>query len=67
MAGHGTALVNGGFVEFVAAVIKQLPRNIDPTTMEDWVNNQARLKSTLHRALVARKVTLPTDDLFRYG
>lgn len=40
------------FAEFVSAVVRSLPRDMDPTTTQGWIQNQASLARTLRKALV---------------
>lgn len=40
------------FAEFAAAVVRQLPRDCDPTTAQGWIINQSALASTLRQALL---------------
>ena len=51
MSKHGTALSVGQFAEFSAAVLKALPRNIDPEVALDWARNGASLSGALAKAL----------------
>jgi len=52
MLNHGTSsVVQGWFMEFVGAVIRQLPRDINPTTADGWINNQDALKKALREVL----------------
>ncbi|MFZ2555467.1 MAG: hypothetical protein WAZ27_05280 [Minisyncoccia bacterium] len=51
MKNHGTALSIGQFTEFSAAVIKALPRDIDPEVALNWANNGAGLAKVLKDAL----------------
>jgi len=51
MSKHGTALSVGQFVEFSAAVTKNLPRDISPDVAANWANNGAALAKVLHEAL----------------
>ena len=48
---HGTALSLGQFTELAAAVLKALPRDIDPTVADGWVQNGASLVNALKTAL----------------
>jgi hypothetical protein len=55
MANHGTASqlhVDGGYVEFQQAVLRALPRDIDPTTADGWRNNGESLARVLREALL---------------
>ena len=64
MPRRGTASVSGDFVEFQAAVLRALPRNIDPTTASGWTNNGRALAKVLREALTppARINPAPPDD-----
>jgi hypothetical protein len=47
---HGTASIGaipGWAAEFIAAIIRQLPKEIDEKSVQGWINNQAYLKETL--------------------
>ena len=41
------------FAEFVSAVVRSLPRDLNPTTAQGWIQNQGALTSALRKALVA--------------
>lgn len=56
MTTHGTASVDGIYVEFQAAVLRALPRNIDPNVALGWTKNGESLARTL------RGVLLPSDE-----
>ena len=72
--------IDGGYIQFQTAVLRQLPRpnEIDRTTRQGWMMNQKSLQDALHGALVPPKVeptkvesgnlfvTLPTIELERY-
>lgn len=47
MSKHGTALTVGQFAEFSAAVIKALPRDIDPDIALGWASNGKALTKVL--------------------
>lgn len=52
-SGRGTAsAVQGWFMELVGAVVRQLPRDINPTTANGWIKNQDALKKALREALL---------------
>ncbi len=51
MSKHGTPLSIGQFSELAGAVIKALPRDIDPDVALNWANNGAALKKALRDAL----------------
>ena len=52
MANHGTASqVTGGYVEFQAAVLRALPRDIDPDIALGWAKNGESLARILREAL----------------
>lgn len=59
---RGTALVDGEYAEFQAAVLLQLPRDIDPVILRGWVLHQESLKKTLREALVPPVEDLPNLD-----
>lgn len=42
-----TASIPGYYMEFVANVVRQLPRDMDETTAQGWNNNQRVLKEAL--------------------
>lgn len=54
MSAHGTAsdVVRGTFVEFSAAVLRNLPRDLDPDVELGWTTNGEALARTLRSALV---------------
>ena len=37
--------------EFVSAVVRSLPRDLNPTTAQGWIQNQAALAKALYKAL----------------
>lgn len=39
------------FVEFASAVVRQLPRNLDPVTAQRWIREQGVLADVLRKAL----------------
>lgn len=39
------------FVEFTSAVVRSLPRDLDPTTTQGWITNQRALADVLRKAL----------------
>ena len=39
------------FAEFVSAVVRQLPRNLQSTTAQNWIKNQGALADVLRKAL----------------
>lgn len=39
------------FVEFTSAVVRSLPRDLDPTTTQGWIQNQRALTDVLRKAL----------------
>ncbi len=39
------------FVEFVSAVVRQLPRNLDSVTAQRWIREQGTLADVLRKAL----------------
>lgn len=49
---HGTAPVPGWYSEFLGAVIRQLPRDIDPTVADSWTRNQEALQRVLRETLL---------------
>ncbi len=51
MSKHGTALSTGQFAEFAGAVIRALPRDIDPEVALGWANNGASLTRVMKDAL----------------
>lgn len=49
----GTASIEvGHFAELTSAVIQQLPRDIDSTTAQGWIENRAALQRALRAALL---------------
>ncbi len=46
-----TVLIEGNYAEFLAAIIRQAPRKIDPDTIQNWLRNQEALKNVLEEAL----------------
>ena len=49
----GTASIETGhFAEFASAIIQQLPRDIDSTTAQGWIENRAALRKVLRTALL---------------
>lgn len=58
-----TVLIDGGYVEFQAAVLRQLPRNITPDVIQGWLQNQGALKCLLEEALTPGPKTSHNDDL----
>jgi len=40
------------FAEFVSAVVRSLPRDMDSTTAQGWIENQAALAKILHEAIM---------------
>ena len=68
MNDHGTASI-GSWVEFVASVVRQLPRpeEMDATTCEGWSKNQESLKKTLVDALLppAKEVVSATPKIVK--
>ncbi|MBI3685529.1 hypothetical protein HY250_03950 [Candidatus Azambacteria bacterium] len=53
MSKHGTtSQVIGGYIEFQAAVLRALPRDIDPDIQEGWKMNGESLTRVLHEALM---------------
>jgi hypothetical protein len=51
MGKYGTTLTIGQFAEFGSAVLKALPRNIDPDVALNWAKNGAGLERVLRDAL----------------
>lgn len=41
------------FAEFVSAVVRSLPRDLNPTTTQGWIQNQGALTNALRKALAA--------------
>ncbi len=41
------------FAEFVSAVVRSLPRNLNPATAQGWIQNQGALTNALRKALAA--------------
>jgi len=39
------------FAEFVSAVVRQLPRNLDSVAAQHWIQDQGALANVLHKAL----------------
>ncbi|MEK7078409.1 MAG: hypothetical protein AAB911_02465 [Patescibacteria group bacterium] len=53
MEKHGTASLDAGqFAEFASVVIRQLPRDLDSTTVQGWIENQSSLQRVLREALM---------------
>lgn len=52
--GSGTAstIETKQFAELVAAVVRQLPRDIDPSAAQHWIEDQGSLQSALRGALM---------------
>ena len=49
---HGTASLDAKqMLEFAAAVIRQLPRDLEPSIAQRWIENQGDLQSALRNAL----------------
>ena len=46
------------FVEFSSAVLRSLPRDMDPTTTQSWITNQRVLADILRKALVPDSVSV---------
>lgn len=52
MPKHG--IISGStdqFADFVAAVVANLPRDLDPVLMKNWIDNEAGLRKTLYLVL----------------
>lgn len=63
MANHGTAPhVTGSYVEFQAAVIKALPRDIRPDVALDWAQNGELLALVLREAIQPK--SRPKDGFY---
>jgi hypothetical protein len=65
MSNRGTALIDGRYAEFQAAVLQQLPRDIHPDTLKHWIDDRESLKRVLESALVPVLVGLPNIDWTR--
>ena len=52
MSNRGTALIDGRYAEFQAAVLQQLPREIHPDILKHWIEDRESLKRVLDLALV---------------
>ena len=52
MSNHGPAST-GQYAEFVAAVVRQLPHDVDTTTAQRWIENQSELQRALREALMS--------------
>ena len=52
------------FVEFSSAVLRSLPRDMDPTTAQGWITNQRALADILRKSLKpeAESVTIQVSD-----
>src|SRR3989344_5685094 len=52
------------FAEFASAVVRQLPRDLDPTTAQGWIQNQRALADTLRKVLKpeSESVTIQVSD-----
>jgi hypothetical protein len=46
-----TMLETAQFAEFASAVVRQLPRDLDPTTAQGWIQNQKALADILRKSL----------------
>lgn len=64
MTKRGTASVTGNYIEFQAAVLRTLPRDIDSDVALDWVNNGECLARVLHEALVSKGKPQPVGDTY---
>lgn len=51
MSGNAS-IETGHFAELASAVIQQLPRDIDSTTAQGWIENRSALQSALRAALL---------------
>lgn len=56
---------HGQFAQFAAAVVRQLPSDLDETTMQGWIENQEALASALREVLVPTSSLEPTFDFDR--
>jgi hypothetical protein len=54
---RGTALIDGRYAEFQAAVLQQLPREIHPDILKHWIDDRESLKRVLDLALVPVRMT----------
>lgn len=55
MTKHGTPTqTSGSFIEFAAAVLRALPRDLQPELMVGWTKNGALLKRALQKTLLER-------------
>ena len=41
------------FMEFAGAVLRSLPDDLDPTTAQEWIENQESLRDVLREALAS--------------
>ncbi|MBI2100414.1 MAG: hypothetical protein HYT47_00075 [Candidatus Vogelbacteria bacterium] len=64
MGRHGTISVPGSYMKFVAAVVEQLPRDLDAASCKKWTDGQGRLKRVLRGALLSKNslVASPVGD-----
>ncbi len=60
MPKHGTALTLGQFAEFGGAVLKALPRDIDPDVALNWAKNGSALERVLREVLEPSAQQTPT-------
>jgi hypothetical protein len=67
MSSHGTALSLGQFAELVAAVTRNLPRDIDPDIADCWVRNGKALAKVLQGSLCSAAACFPTWKTVELG
>ena len=54
----------GSYMKFVAAVVEQLPRDLDAASCQKWVDGQAGLKRVLRKALMPDSLVMnPVNNL----
>ncbi len=55
--GTASKMSTGQFREFAGAVLRSLPDDLDPTTVQGWIENQEALRKALREALSSSKPT----------
>ena len=62
MPKHGTASISGAFIEFECAVLRNLPRDLDPEVMDNHINNGEALSRILREALCPKSVEVEKSE-----
>jgi len=62
MPKHGTASISGAFIEFECAVLRNLPRDLDPEVMDNHTNNGEALSRILREALCPKSVEVERSE-----